>query len=550
MGEHTGVGDDRAGPVGALERPLQRPVEDGLVPARELLARREPERVGCRDRLVGPRLQGHGLVVAAPEDDRRVVAEQVHRLPRLPGRLLPDASGVAAVQGQVLPKQKAVAVGRVVQLGPAHVAVDAQEIQAGRRGQHDVAIEVVRRRLGQLHPRRALARPLEEEALAVDRQHPPRHPHLAQPHRSPGPVARRGGPVGRGDLDRRLVERLVAHGVGPPQGGALDGHRPLHPVLPGGQGLLLDVLDGAHRGAQPDCRAGRRVEHGQERHDRPLGGCLAAEDAQAADAHSTGALEGHRPPDAPRVPVRVDVVGVLEHTGDVPFGRPVVLGRAGDLDGKEVLGPLGQRGGHLEGVREEIALAVPQVGPVQPDVGLIEDAVEGQPPPLAVVGAGGAGDRRRLERRPVVGGEGGAGAPVAGDGHGRPVTVVEPGLGERPPERLVGVVRPPGSVERPAVAPIHPVRLTGRSHVRLVLPWSSSTPSSSPSCSSPPASTGGPAAAATAGPASPTGRRCDATAGRRRPANANGVGGSAGQSRASGARAPKGDGPPGADRRA
>ena len=55
--------------------------------------------------------------------------------------------------------------------------------------------------------------------------------------------------------------------------------------------------------------------------------------------------------------------------------------------GQEVLGPVPQLVGDLEGVAEEVALGVADVAAVQPDVGLVEDAVEHQPGPLAVGGA-------------------------------------------------------------------------------------------------------------------------------------------------------------------
>ena len=68
-------------------------------------------------------------------DDRRVVGEQVDRLPRLAHGLLADAAGVATVQREVLPHEHPGPVGGVVQLGPADVGVDPDEVEAGVLGQ-------------------------------------------------------------------------------------------------------------------------------------------------------------------------------------------------------------------------------------------------------------------------------------------------------------------------------------------------------------------------------------------------------------------------------
>ena len=53
--------------------------------------------------------------------------------------------------------------------------------------------------------------------------------------------------------------------------------------------------------------------------------------------------------------------------------------RARHLDGEVVLAAGAQGVGDLEGVRGEVALGVAEVGAVEPDVALVEEAVEGQP---------------------------------------------------------------------------------------------------------------------------------------------------------------------------
>ena len=66
--------------------------------------------------------------------------------------------------------------------------------------------------------------------------------------------------------------------------------------------------------------------------------------------------------------------------------------------------PVAQAGRHLEGVREEVALGVTEVGAVEPHVALVEDAVEHQPGPAPAAGRGpskaaGTARARRGRRR-------------------------------------------------------------------------------------------------------------------------------------------------------
>ena len=70
--------------------------------------------------------------------------------------------------------------------------------------------------------------------------------------------------------------------------------------------------------------------------------------------------------------------------------RPV----AGDLDAEGVLAAVGQRLGDLEGVGEEVALGVADVAAVEPDVALVEEPVEPQPP--ALVGVAGPSCSNRV----------------------------------------------------------------------------------------------------------------------------------------------------------
>src|SRR5438270_6062393 len=88
-------------------------------------------------------------------------------------------------------------------------------------------------------------------------------------------------------------------------------------------------------------------------------------------------------------------------------------------------------------MREEIALRVAHVGPVEPDVAEVEEPVQDQR------GAAAGGGGRRLEvaavqERPVGRRERHRGPPVAGNGDVVPSAVVVVGSGELTAEVLVG----------------------------------------------------------------------------------------------------------------
>ena len=78
----------------------------------------------------------------------------------------------------------------------------------------------------------------------------------------------------------------------------------------------------------------------------------------------------------------------------------------------------------LELVGEEVPLRGAEVGPVEPHVALVEEAVEAEPPP-AVVGARGLLEAHPVEQRAVVVGEGRSRAPVAGHRDRLPARVVQ-----------------------------------------------------------------------------------------------------------------------------
>ena len=147
-GSDAAVGDDRAGLVGLLERPLDPAVEDRLVPRRQLLAGDVLDgRLAHRSPSIEVRRPTGSLWAHHTAIDG-MVAEQVDRLAGLAHGLLADRAGVAPLQREVLPHQHAELVGGVVQLGAGDVAVHAQQVEAGLAGQLDVAAHLGRRRVG------------------------------------------------------------------------------------------------------------------------------------------------------------------------------------------------------------------------------------------------------------------------------------------------------------------------------------------------------------------------------------------------------------------
>ena len=189
VGEHAAVGDRRARRVGLLERPLHPAIEHRLVPRRQLLAG-EPAQAGARRVAVELRGVGDRLVVGAPLDDRRVMAERRHRLARLADRLPADVAPVAPLQREVLEEHHAELVGRRVQVVGGDVRLHSQGVEAGLDGPLDVGADELggRRRPD---PGRAgnEVGALEEQPLAVDREHPVGERHLAEPGAPRRPVA-------------------------------------------------------------------------------------------------------------------------------------------------------------------------------------------------------------------------------------------------------------------------------------------------------------------------------------------------------------------------
>jgi hypothetical protein len=184
------------------------------------------------------------------------------------------------------------------------------------------------------------------------------------------------------------------------------------------------------------------VEPGVEPQVGPRVVGVTAQHAEAVELDRAGVVHEHRPPDATRVPVAVDGLGVLEEAGDVaPPGR-AALGVARDLDGQHVILPEARQGADVEAVREEVALRVTEVGAVEPDVGLVEDPVERDP----AAGAGGRGgelEALAVQDRAVAGEVRSVRPPVAGDGDVAPLVVVDVQADAAPAQLVVRGRRPP-----------------------------------------------------------------------------------------------------------
>ena len=99
----------------------------------------------------------------------------------------------------------------------------------------------------------------------------------------------------------------------------------------------------------------------------------------------------------------------------VMFRRSFVsgCGAARHLDREHVLVAEAGQLGDVVGVGEEVALGVAEVGAVEPDVGLVAEAVEHDPAALALRPAGRARSGA-VQQRPVGGGELGRRLPVPG----------------------------------------------------------------------------------------------------------------------------------------
>ncbi len=385
-----------------------------------------------------------------------MVGQQIDRLAGLAAGLAPYRAAVAPLQGQVLPHQQPGLVGRFVQLGPGDVAVDAQEVEPGVDGQGHVAGQLVGGGLGQRHAGGALVGPLEEQPLAVDRPDPVADLDRAQPDGALAHVADRAlsrcGPRPR----RRSGAGHRGHGA---TTGPARARRRSTP--PGSRRRPTAASRSTVRLRRPPWEAAMVVTSSTVPASRVSSTARSETMARSSvtSPHRTRQWRTRTGPDCSsrtgrqmppgfqswsrrsqcwKTPVRLRLAVRSAGAGAGHLHRQGVL--VGGLEGL----------GHLEGVGEEVALGVAQVGAVEPHVARVEDAVEDEP------GASwsfrraeglGALERGAVEHRSVPLGEGGGRTPVAGHADERPVPVVVVGIVVVATGLLVGGGGAPGARE-------------------------------------------------------------------------------------------------------
>ena len=180
--------------------------------------------------------------------------------------------------------------------GPADVAEHPDEVEPRLAGRLDVGADRRRRGLADGHPGGCQAGALHEHPLAVHREHPVLHGHLAQPGAHRAAVADDAVDL---DLDDHLGQRLLAHRPRPPQLRVVDVDGPGDLVEPLGQRLLggLD-LDAVHEGAHQRGLLLGAVQLGPQAEVGAGVVDVAAQHPQAIEAHRAGGVHAHRPPHA------------------------------------------------------------------------------------------------------------------------------------------------------------------------------------------------------------------------------------------------------------
>ena len=337
-----------------------------------------------RRRTARPAGPGVRLIVRAPHRHRGTVAQQVDCLPGLPAGLVGHAAAHKATDRQVLPHQHAQLVGRVVQLGPGDVGDRPHQVEPGVAGGPDVVGHLRCRGRAQQRPGGQQVGALDEQPLTVDVQHPAAHGHRPEPDAEVPPVVDLGA---RQRLHHQIAEMLVAQRVGPPQRGIVDVDGPLHPVLPLGGMVAVDVLGAGHPGAQIHRTAAGHVQHRSQLKPGPrlvpalAGADLGADGPGVADGDPSRGPQPDRPPHAAHDQV-VDPaqLGILQRPGEQGPVVGVAEAAAGGLDGQQVLGPGGELLGHLQLVGHEVPVGVAQIGAVEPDIPLLGQPLEPQPP--------------------------------------------------------------------------------------------------------------------------------------------------------------------------
>ncbi len=212
---------------------------------------------------------------------------------------------------------------------------------------------------------------MRKSALAVDRTDPVVPGHLTEPGAPLTTVAQLAVDE---HLDGDHRQRLVAERSRPPQRRVGRGRCSIR-----GRSRHSPPPAWSRRAARPSISVritiGRCASLSSRAVDAQVGAAgvgIAAQHAQSIDAHRPGVVEPHRAPQPARVERPVEPFRLLQHPGDVPAIADVALRRAGDLDGEDVFVVEPAEIGDVEAVREEVALRIAEIRPVEPHVALVE----------------------------------------------------------------------------------------------------------------------------------------------------------------------------------
>ena len=282
-------------------------------------------------------------------------------------------------------------------------------------------------------------------------------------------------------LHGEVAQPLLAQRVGPPQRGISHIHMPLDPVLAVGCVVVVGVLGAGHSRAQLHGPPAGDVEHCpqfQPCRGPPVTSApasvvgdadLGAHRPSVTDRHRPAGAQAHRPPH----PAHDQVVDpaqlrILEGAREQGAVVGVAEAAAGCVDGQQMVGPSRQLLGDLQLVGHEVPVGIAQVGAVEPDVALLRQPLDSQPPaPAAAISSPGGTGRLLwpLEAMPVqhrllagevrVPASGRGLSPMAGHPHRGPARVVVVELVERAPPSLGGRGDPPRTAQ------VHPVTVPG-----------------------------------------------------------------------------------------
>ncbi len=216
--------------------------------------------------------------------------------------------------------------------------MDAEQVEAGLGGEHDVAAQLVRRRLAERHAGGSGVGALEEQPLAVDAEHPVVHGHLPQPGADGAGVA---GLVVDGHRDLQRGTAAGRRGPGATTGVGLSTPK-VHSteLVPGGQGLLQLALDDAVDASCGPARCGHRRCRARPGPSRWRGLGSASRHSTRRRLMRTGPVRSMRTPR--HRPPGFQVGSMQSQCWKTPvrlrLARRSCGWAAGDLDGEHVLG--------------------------------------------------------------------------------------------------------------------------------------------------------------------------------------------------------------------